>query len=885
MTLVSARHAEEREEIIDLNKSSPDIEAHWTIIHRPHCKNVVIGNIYRPPKGDLEVALKYMDKCLKGFNLSKLEVFIIGDMNVNYKNKASADYKKVNFFAQSNGLIQVITNTTRNTDKTNSLLDLIMTNSKYISDSGTLNHYISDHQPVFVIKKKGRDNRPKVEFKGRSYRNFDLPVFQEKLIDYDWEEFYRATDPNEAWDCLLTRLMLILDEMCPVRTFLIKNYRPAWITAELIEQIKDRDYFYKKAKSSGEEDDWNIAKFLRNKTNANIRQAKRDFVLEELDNCQANCKKFWKVIKSVVPNNKGDAKQAIMLKDDGVKVGNKEVAHFVNSYFINVGYVPPEELQGNRKGDVCFSNLKLSEQGGWSPPSFLECELLKVVRDINVSKSSGLHNVSSHAIKEAFRALLPQVTFMMNLSLKTSSFPGAWKEALVIPIPKGGNLTLVKNYRPISLLPLPGKILEKLMHKHLTNYLDEESILTDNQHGFRKGHSTIHSIAQLTTFVNKKADIGVPTLATFVDFRKAFDCVQHEILLRKLSALGMHCKVIEWFRSYLTGRSQRVLANNVRSSSQCITQGVPQGSVLGPLFYILYANDIVNTVKYCKLALYADDTVLYTASANPNVAESRMRKDILALTGWCKSNGIKMNTDKTKLMWFGSVKKVKELPAVNIRVEGCPILSVNSYKYLGVTLDGQLNYAKHVGKMVSVASLKLKQFRRMRSFLSTKAAMLVYKSMLLLLLEYGDVFLSSATAENRKRLQVLQNKGLRCALNKGIETSTDELHDEADLLRLTSRREPHLLNVMFDMSQCEDKMLAPRTEGAVTRSSKKRLMKVKCPKTEKYKKSFAYRGPKRWNALPFDFHAVLSKGEFKTKIESHIKHKAAQKAARDVTTM
>ena len=185
---------------------------------------------------------------------------------------------------------------------------------------------------------------------------------------------------------------------------------------------------------------------------------------------------------------------------------------------------------------------------------------------------------------------------MFNLSLETAVFPDAWKEALVIPIPKGGNLTLVQNYRPISLLPLPGKVLEKLMHKQLTNYQEEKSLITSNQHGFRKNHSTVHSIAQLTTYINKKADVGLPTLAAFVDFRKAFDCVQHQILLDKLSELSINERVVKWFRSYLTHRKQRVLANNVYSVAQSITQGVPQGSVLGPPFYILYANDIVDII-------------------------------------------------------------------------------------------------------------------------------------------------------------------------------------------------------------------------------------------------------------------------------------------------
>ena len=145
----------------------------WSIIHRPYCKEVILWNVYRPPSGKLDHAISYLNECVKSFDLCKMELFILGDLNVNYKKQSSQDFKKVKFFSQANGLAQLITTTTRNTDKTKSLLDLVLTNSKYISKSGTLNHYISDHQPIFVVKKKGRDSRPTVDFQGRSYRNFD----------------------------------------------------------------------------------------------------------------------------------------------------------------------------------------------------------------------------------------------------------------------------------------------------------------------------------------------------------------------------------------------------------------------------------------------------------------------------------------------------------------------------------------------------------------------------------------------------------------------------------------------------------------------------------------------------------------------------------------
>ena len=294
----------------------------------------------------------------------------------------------------------------------------------------------------------------------------------------------------------------------------------------------------------------------------------------------------------------------------------------------------------------------------------------------------------------------------------------------------------------------------------------------------------VHSVAQLTNYINKKMDTKLPTLVAYIDFRKAFDCVQHVILLDKLDQLGLGKAVIDWVESYLSDRCQRVFANGIRSSFQSITQGVPQGSVLGPLFYIIYANNISNVINKCEIALYADDTVLFTSDLNFGKAISNLQEDLKSLNVWCQNNGIMANTSKTKVMVFGSPHMLAKVHQPEILLNNEPLQNVSVYKYLGFTLDNQLTYNAHVNRLISTVTAKLKQFQRMRSFLNVKAALMVYKNMMLPMLEYGDVFLTSSSIINRKGLQILQNKGLRCALNKGFESSTDELHSEANLLKL-----------------------------------------------------------------------------------------------------
>ena len=661
MTYINNKHSPCCEPLVDLDKSDKTIEAQWSLIHRPHCKNVVICNVYRPPNADVNNAISYLDDCLRTVNLSKVNVFIVGDLNINYQRKSSHDYKKLHFFAQSNGLTQYINNTTRNTDKTKSLIDLALTNSKFISNAGTLEYFISDHQPIYIVHKKGRDTRDTVRFNGRSYRNFEKDAFKKELLSESWDVLLKGENPEDAWDYLLQRVTVVLDRMCPTRSFCIKNYRPDWMTNELIELIKDRDYFYRKAKVTGDSDFWNIAKFLRNKANYYIRQAKREFILNELRENENNAKQFWKTIREIIPSGKNSAKQDILLKSDGEKVGRDRTSHFINDYFVNVGNfsrptrVSAVSAEGDRELEPefnCPNQNKDDDMRDFYEIS--EKEVFNVVKDINIYKSSGITNLSSFVLKEAFTSLIPELTHIFRLSISTGIFPRKWKDSLVIPIPKSGNLTKVQNFRPISLLPLPGKLLEKLVHSQISSYLESEALLNNDQHGFRKGHSTVHSIAQLTRYISTKFYYGLPTLVAFLDFRKAFDCVQHDVLLQKIAKLNLAPGVVTWVASYLANRRQRVLANNTYSTFLPVTQGVLQGSVLGPLFYIIYANDLISVIKNCGIALYADDTVLYSADKKFISSVTKVQEDLNAVSSWCHSNGIMLNTDKTKVMVFGS---------------------------------------------------------------------------------------------------------------------------------------------------------------------------------------------------------------------------------------
>ena len=364
-------------------------------------------------------------------------------------------------------------------------------------------------------------------------------------------------------------------------------------------------------------------------------------------------------------------------------------------------------------------------------------------------------------------------------------------------------------------------------------------------------------------------DRRCPTLAVFIDFKKAFDCVQHDLLIQKVRTLNLDDLTIRWLENYLTHRQQRVFANNRVSDPKRVTQGVPQGSIIGPLLYILYANDIAKIVKKCHVTQYADDTVLYSAGKGIGVALKDMQASLKLLEKWCNTNGIYININKTRFMIFGSKVTLGKVQhkEMKLLIDKQPISRVHNYCYLGVTLDEQLNFEMNAQQTIKKVKNKLVQLRSMRYFLNKRAAILIYKNMILPILEYGDIFATSLTKHTRKKLQIMQNKALRIALKQRNGDSSKILHKEAKLQKLNVRRKVHVLQFVYRKKQ--DKTLLVRAPtGRVTRSGKKINFKLRKPNTEKYKSSISYYGFKLWNQLPLALQNIDEAICFKYRVKA-----------------
>ena len=422
------------------------------------------------------------------------------------------------------------------------------------------------------------------------------------------------------------------------------------------------------------------------------------------------------------------------------------------------------------------------------------------------------------------------------------------------------------NYRPVSLLPLPGKLLEKIVHLNIASHLEGHNILSDRQGGFRKNRSTISSIATLTDDLVRAMNEAGVTLATFIDLRKAFDTVNHVVLIKKLEYYGILGNLLEWCQSYITGRKQRTVANKTVSNSQDVVCGVPQGSVLGPLFFLLYINDLTDHVDNIKVSLYADDTVLYTSGDDINNCVQIMQNSLDKFAVWCKLNALTINTGKTKTMVFGTSKRVKAVGKFWLKVEGVELQQVPSYKYLGMTLDSSLNYKLHLANVVRTVSYKLYLLSRVRRYLTESSALLIYKTMIVPYMDYADVIYQQANAEDLDKIQRLQNRALKLCLRVAPRRETEIIHRTAKVPLLVNRRRSHVCNFMYKRMELGVNLDSPKIK---TRSADAPRFILPTPNLHCYKRSVEYAGAKLWNNLSKDLKLIPNYLSFKHQV--HIK--------------
>ena len=826
-----------------------DLELQCIGLNIPNVRQIVILNLYRPPQGSVSVFIEKLNESIDKLQMNRnAELYIMGDFNVNMLDKKSQQTKDLLLTMKMLGGLPLIQEYTRKSTNP-SCIDQIFTNSSVIAESGVVDLNVSDHLAIYCSRKKMHIKQSKREFTGRSYRTYVKEDFQGKLIDLDWRSFYECTDPVECWDIMETNIRSEIDLMCPIKKFKVTASRDPWITNELLEEIRDKDLALNRARRTGRDEDWAFARRERNRVGRLVELARRNFFEEEERNNRGDPKRFWKNVSSIIPN-KSNEKSMISLVDHSTnsKVDPNAVPDYINTFFANVGINLAKDFT-----DTWVPNYPPNTDTVLTDIATDFEQVHDLCKEINSSKSSAIDLLSARILKDAFLVLTLQLVYLFNISLSQGIFPSKWKVATVIPLFKGGSRSEVGNYRPISLLPLPGKLLEKIVHVRISQFLENSNVLCDEQCGFRKERSTTLSIVNLTDSLFTAINNHETSFAIFIDLKKAFDTVNHDILLRKLEHIGIRGRVLMWVSNYLHDRSQSTFANNSISGTLPVNCGVPQGSILGPLFFISYINDVKDYIDDVEIGLYADDTVIFTHDADWQLALASLQSKLDAFVKWCNMNALTINTKKTKFMTFGTRAKIKKVQNARLLVGDSLIQKVPNYKYLGFTLDPVLSFASHISTLLNVVAHKAFVLSEMRRYLTERAAIRIYKAMLLPYFDYADIVYDRARQFDLDKLQRAQNKCLKTCMLANVRTDTDHIHTYTKVAKLSNRRKAHLRNFMF-LRKKAPYLLKPG--DAATRARDAPLFRTMIPKCEAYKRSVLYNGAIEWNGLSVDLRNV-----------------------------
>ena len=454
--------------------------------------------LYRPPSGSLQPFSEYLNELFDQIALTrKYDVILGGDFNIDYQ-KWSANRKILKDFENRFGLTQMIHEKTRPLHS-NTTVDLIFTNNPSFMKVGSLDLNISDHLPIYIIREKTKVKSITMEFTGRTYKNYSKEILGLQLNSIDWSRLLNECNPSLQWKLFVATLLPILDDICPIRKCKYTNSRPEWITAELMELATDRDKAMKIAKREPTLENILRAKTLRNEAKIAFKRIREEFIKSKLEEHANDPKKFWNELGNVIPGNKSQNSSTFNLFDENSQALSKDVAaNYVNDFFATIGQRLATNIDDPSEADLLSMGNILREDFLHLPQlqitSFSIEELVKEINNIETYKSSGIHNISSRILKDVWSTCPVLLLDIINKSIETGIFPDDWKHGTVIPIPKVANPQSVNDLRPITLLPIPGKIMERLIHNKLYPYLEGNKILSSNQNGFRKQHGTSDTI-------------------------------------------------------------------------------------------------------------------------------------------------------------------------------------------------------------------------------------------------------------------------------------------------------------------------------------------------------------------------------------------------------
>lgn len=842
----------------------------WLEIQHVKLKSIIVCVAYRPPDIQLDCFVNDLAPSLTdAFSLGK-EVFIAGDLNCDmFSNGPQSTCLKE--FCASFNLTQLISQPTRVTPNSSTLLDVILTTSQdLVTQSEVICTSISDHFPVIVTLNLKRPRPQAIKFKTRSYKSYNPVDFDRDVSMISWNILNNVENVNDKVDVFNSLFGYIVERHAPIREMRFKHKGNPWITPTIKDAMKTRDQLLKKAWTTKHNTDWIAVKAKRKEVKNNLKAAESVFIQGRIKECKGKSGDLWKVIRNIIPTASASSNILYFTKE------HKLVADEFNQYFTSVGQ---RMINSVTKLVTDFNILKQSstvspEVFGLEPFYFqpVTIETVKAcISKMPGNKSPGADKIPLRIYKDCLANILFPLTNIINRSFETCIFPNNWKIAEVVPHPKEGDYELATNNRPISLIQSTAKVCERIALEQFMSYLMDNDILTRHQSGNRNNHSTETLNILVSDFILNAMDSKQITVLVLLDLSKAFDSINRDILLEKLEKIGASPSAVRWFKSYLTGRQQFVRIGTTISDSLGINHGVPQGSILGPLLFDLYINDLPRIPAHCNTECYVDDSKLFLAFTLDELddAVAKVNNDLQSVFEWCCSNYLMINPEKTKVMFFGVPQLLTRLPRdVTLTLMGKELQPIANATDLGMTWDTKMAYDNHVTNTVSSCMNILFQISRIRHLFNRKTLIGIINSLVFSKLYYCSSVWASTSINNIKKMQCVQNFAAR------IVTGTHKYDHITPCLKelkwIPVEKELYLRDAVMAFKCINGSAPAYLSEnfsrrgfrsGRITRQSND-IHVPKC-RTSMGQKSFVYRASVIWNSLSNDLKLCTSAKNFK----------------------